>query len=279
MKVVLLAGGFGTRLSEETVQIPKPMVQIGPAPILTHIMMIYAAKGFDDFIIACGYKAEVVKEYFANFTVRHCDWRFRLHDGSAEPLQAYGPDWKVSVVDTGLHTMTGGRIKRLQPLLGDGPFMATYGDGVADLDVRKLLDYHRSHGKLATVTAVRPPARFGCLEIDRDRVTAFREKSQADAGWINGGYFVFEPQVVDYLAGDETILERAPLENLAADGQLMAYRHSGFWMPMDTLRDKQHLCSLWDGGKPPWRVWPPDQFAGITGAMNPTPPCRRKKVA
>ena len=262
MKTVLLAGGMGTRLAEETTIRPKPMVEIGGTPILCHIMSGYAAHGFRDFLVACGYKGDAIKEYFANYHVKHSNWYVHLRGGERVPLDGRVPDWRVWVVDTGMQTMTGGRIRRLRDLIGDEPFMATYGDGVADIDVSALVDFHRSHGKLATVTAVHPPARFGCLGLEGDVVRAFAEKPQVTDGWINGGFFVFEPGVFDYLTDDATVLERDPLERLAADGQLMAFRHDGFWQPMDTLRDKQVLESMWAAGQAPWKVWS-DNHDGI----------------
>jgi len=255
MKVVILAGGLGTRLSEETVVRPKPMVEIGGRPILWHIMQIYAAAGFDDFVIASGYKGEVIREYFHLFAVRHSDYRLRLRDGALEWLNERAPDWLVSMVDTGMTTMTGGRLRRLRPTLGDQTFMLTYGDGVGNIDIAALLAFHRAHGRLATVTAVRPPARFGGLTLDGDTVSEFSEKPQTGEGWINGGFFVFEPAIFDHLVDDETILERMPLERLSEQRQLMAYRHDGFWQPMDTLRDRQLLESLWASGAAPWKVW------------------------
>lgn len=254
MKVVILAGGRGTRLAEETAVRPKPMVEIGRHPILWHIMKIYAHHGFDDFLIACGYKGEIIKEYFHNFFILNSDYEIDLASGERNVVNGSGVDWKVGVVDTGMDTMTGGRILRLRPWIGDRTFMVTYGDGVADIDLRALLERHRDHGRLATVTAVRPPARFGGLDLDGDVVRNFTEKPQAGGGWINGGFFVFEPGVFDYLEGDDSILERAPLENLASDGELMAFRHRGFWQPMDTLRDKLNLESMWGDGAP-WKIW------------------------
>jgi glucose-1-phosphate cytidylyltransferase len=255
MKTIILAGGLGTRLSEETTLRPKPMVEIGGMPILLHILNIYHAHGFSDFIVACGYKGEIIKDFFANFQSRNTDWSIRLADGEKTLLRNRVPAWTVAPVDTGANTMTGGRIKQLQRIVGDSPFMVTYGDGVADIDIGKLVEHHRSHGKLATVTAVHPPARFGCLELDGDKVSAFAEKPQTSEGWINGGFFVFEPEVFDYLDGDECVLEKSPLERLARSGQLVAHKHDGFWQPMDTLRDKQLLEELWNAKRAPWKVW------------------------
>jgi len=252
MKVIILAGGLGTRLAEETSARPKPMVEIGGKPILWHIMNLYARHGFNDFLIACGYKGETIKEYFHNYAVHNSDLFLNLKDGTCQVANSLVPDWQVGVVDTGLNTLTGGRLRRLQSFLGNRTFLVTYGDGLANVDLKALVQFHRVHGKLATVTAVSPVARFGSLALNGDRVAAFAEKPQTGEGWINGGFFVFEPRVLDYLAGDQTALEREPLERLADDGQLMAYRHSGFWHPMDTLRDKQMLESLWASGKAPW---------------------------
>ena len=254
MKVIILAGGRGTRLSEETAMRPKPMVEIGGKPMLWHIMSIYANHGFKDFLVACGYKGEVIKEYFHNFFIRNSDYVIDLSDGSRQVVNENRIDWRIGVIDTGLGTMTGGRILRLRPLLGDETFMVTYGDGVGDVDIRALVAFHKTHGKLATVTAVHPPSRFGALVLDGDHVRDFSEKPQAEEGWINGGFFVFEPGVLDYLSDDDTILERGPLEQLAIDGQIVAFRHTGFWQPMDTLREKELLESLWASGKAPWRA-------------------------
>jgi glucose-1-phosphate cytidylyltransferase len=255
MKVVILAGGLGTRLAEETAVVPKPMVEIGGRPLLWHIMKIYAEQEFDEFVIALGYKGEIIKRYFFDFqaldgslTIDLATRRITSHDRPTG-------NWKIHLVETGLEAMTGGRVLKLQPLLQD-TFMLTYGDGVADIDLRKLLAFHRSHDLLATVTAVRPPARFGGLAFDASgRVTNFIEKPQIGEGWINGGFMIFEPGVFDYLKGDDSILERDGLEKLALDRQLMAYRHEGFWHAMDTLRDKRHLEQLWESGKAPWKLW------------------------
>jgi glucose-1-phosphate cytidylyltransferase len=255
MKTILLAGGLGTRLSEETVIKPKPMVEIGGMPILLHIMSLYAAHGFDQFVIACGYLGHVIKEYFCDYRIKHSDWVINLRTGDCQALRSVAPDWSIWAVDTGKHSMTGGRVRRLRSVVGNETFMVTYGDGLGDVDLTAVVDFHRRHGRLATVTAVHPPARFGCIELAGDQVIKFAEKPQTSEGWINGGFFVFEPGVFSYLDGDDTVLEREPLERLAQDGQLMAYQHDGFWQPMDTLRDKQMLEKLWDSGKAPWKVW------------------------
>lgn len=253
-KVVILAGGRGTRIAEETSTRPKPMVEIGGKPMIWHIMSIYASQGYREFLVACGYKGEFIKEYFRNAFLHNSDFEIDLKDGAVKVMNGSAIDWKVGLVDTGLDTMTGGRIRRLQPFVGNKTFMATYGDGLASIDIRALMEFHRKHGKTATVTAVRPPARFGGLVLDGDAVGTFSEKPQTGEGWINGGFFVFEPKVFDYLDSDDTILEREPLERLAADGELMAYKHEGFWQPMDTLREKELLESLWASGNPPWRT-------------------------
>jgi glucose-1-phosphate cytidylyltransferase len=250
MHVIILAGGRGTRLAEETSSRPKPMVEIGGRPILWHLMRFFAGYGHKQFLVACGYKGEMIKEYFRNISVHESDFMVDLRDGSMRTITGSRLDWQVGLIDTGLDTMTGGRLLRLRSLVGNETCMATYGDGLSDVDLRALLAFHRAHGRLATVTAVRPPARFGGLRIAEDRVEEFSEKPQA--GWINGGYFVFEPGVFDYLRGDDTILEREPLERLARDGQLMAYRHDGFFQPMDTLRERDLLESLWQAGAAPW---------------------------
>lgn len=254
IKTIILAGGLGTRLAEETVIKPKPMVEVGGHPILWHILNIYAASGYADFLIACGYKGEQIKEYFCNFHYRNCDITVDLRKGKLDLHSNRSPDWKVTLIDTGNETQTGGRVKRMKPFVG-GTFMMTYGDGVSDVNVRDLVNFHKSHGKLATLTAVRPPARFGGLAFEGDDVIEFSEKPQIGEGWINGGFMVLEPAVFDYIDGDETIFERGPLERLAKDRQLCAYRHPGFWQPMDTLREKHLLESLWQSGKAPWKVW------------------------
>ena len=251
MKVILLAGGYGTRLSEETATRPKPMVEVGGRPLLWHLMALYARHGFKDFLVACGYRGEMIKEYVRNLSIHTSDYVVDLADGSVEILKKSDLDWKVGAVDTGIETPTAGRILRLRSLVDGQRFMATYGDGLANVDLTALADFHRAHGKLATVTAVRPPARFGELILDGPLVREFKEKPQTRQGWINGGFFVFEPGVFDYL-DDSSSLERGPLERLAAEGQLMAFSHEGFWQPMDTLREKQLLESLWQSGKAPW---------------------------
>jgi glucose-1-phosphate cytidylyltransferase len=256
MKAVILAGGLGSRLSEETVLRPKPMVEVGGKPMLWHIMNIYAAHGVEEFIVALGYRGEVVKEYFLNFYAINNDLTVDLANGHTTIHQGRQPPWTVHLVDTGLHTETGGRVRRIEPWLKDDEtFLLTYGDGLADVDVRQLIAFHNAHGKLATVTTVRPPARFGGIEFDGDRVSHFMEKPQAGEGWINGGFFVLDRRVIQYIDGDETLWERQPMERLAADGQLMAFRHEGFWQPMDTLREKRHLEELWSSGRAPWKVW------------------------
>ncbi len=255
MRTIILAGGAGTRLAEETVLRPKPMVEIGGLPILCHIMSIYGAYGFKEFVVACGYKGEFIKDYFCNHRLRNSDVFVDLRAGKIDELNSRAPDWKVHLVDTGLSTQTGGRVKRCKPFINNETFMLTYGDGVGNVDVKKLVAFHKAHGKLATLTAVRPPARFGAIIFDGDRVDTFSEKPQVGEGWINGGYMVLEPRVLDYIDTEETIFERGPLERLAADGQLMAFKHDGFWQPMDTLREKQLLETLWQSGTAPWKVW------------------------
>ncbi|MCX6376198.1 MAG: glucose-1-phosphate cytidylyltransferase [Armatimonadetes bacterium] len=255
MKVVILAGGLGTRLSDMTDMVPKPMVPIGGHPMLWHIMNIYAAYGFNDFVVALGYKATLVKEYFMKYYSLNSDFTVDLACGRTEYLRNTPVNWKVTLVDTGINTMTGGRVARLREYLGSEPFMLTYGDGLADLDVKKLHEFHCRHGCLVTVTAVRPVARFGELDIQGDTVHSFKEKPQIAQGWINGGFFVVQPEFLDYIDGDSTILERAPLERAAADGQLMAFKHEGFWQCMDTMRDRNYLEDLWSAGNAPWKRW------------------------
>jgi glucose-1-phosphate cytidylyltransferase len=255
MKVGILAGGVGSRLAEETEIRPKPMVEVGGRPILWHIMKYYSAFDFNRFVVALGYKGEHIKRYMVDYchlyndvTVHQGQGRVEVHDGPRD-------DWTAELIDTGQGTNTGGRIKRLQPYLGDETFMLTWGDGVANVDLNRLLEFHKSHGKLATLTAVRPTARFGRLELDGNQIAEFSEKPQTGEGWINGAFFVLEPGIFDYIAGDDTQWEKEPLEELAKDGQLMAYLHEGFWQCMDTLREKQLLQSMWDGGNAPWKVW------------------------
>ena len=251
---MILAGGVGSRISEETTSRPKPMIEIGGRPILWHIMKIYAAHGITEFVICLGYKGYFIKEYFANYYLHASDVTFDLGSGGIEVHEATAEPWRVTLVDTGEETMTGGRLKRVLPYLGDEDFCFTYGDGVTDLDITELVKYHREQGTLATVTAVQPPGRFGALETDGDRVHAFVEKPHGDGSWINGGFFVLSPKVADYIDGDETVWEREPLERLARQHQLSAYRYTGFWQMMDTLRDKNLLEELWTLD-PPWRVW------------------------
>jgi len=255
MKTVILAGGAGTRLAEETDTRPKPMVEIGGRPILWHLMKQYAHYGLKEFVVALGYKGEVIKRYFLDYADLNGSLTLSIKERRVERHECHPEDWTISLMDTGIHTITGGRLKRLQQILCTGTFMMTYGDGLSDVDLGKLLQFHRSHGKLATITAVRPPARFGALEFDGDRVVRFTEKPQLGEGWINGGFFVLEPDVLDFIEGDATHWEREPLERLARDGQLMAYRHESFWQCMDTLRDVRLLESLWAGGRAPWKVW------------------------
>ncbi len=255
MKFVILAGGLGTRLSEETELRPKPMVEIGGRPILWHIMKHAAHYGLNEFFIACGYKGEIIKRYFLDYYTLDGSMTVDLASGRVDPYEKRTEDWRVHLVDTGLTTNTGGRVKRMQDYLSEATFMATYGDGVSDVDLQQLLAFHREHGKIATITAVRPPARYGSIEFEGDRVAQFIEKPQSGEGWINGGFLVLEPRVFDYLADDEDSLEHRVLTRLAAESQLMAYRHDGFWQCMDTLRDKHLLESLWQGDRAPWKVW------------------------
>ena len=257
MKTVILAGGFGTRISEQSHLIPKPMIEIGERPILWHIMKYYSAFGHNDFIICCGYKQYVIKEYFADYYLHTSDVTFdfssenkmTVHSNSSEP-------WKVTIVDTGLNTMTGGRIKRVRDYIGDETFLLTYGDGVADIDINRLINFHKEHGKTATITAVQPGGRFGMLDIrDDHQIISFKEKSKEDGGWINGGFMVLEPEVMNYISGDDSVFERQPMEKLTAEQQLMACRHDGFWQCMDTLRDKELLEKMWASGNAPWKAW------------------------
>jgi len=254
VKVIILAGGFGSRLSEYTESIPKPMVTIGGKPILWHIMSRYANFGHKDFYLALGYKAEIIKEYFLNYRSLNSDFTVDLSSGKVDPHQTDAADWRVTMVDTGLQSMTGGRVKRLQSFVGNEPFMLTYGDGVADIDLDALLKFHNSHGKMVTVSAVHPGARFGELMLDNGQVKSFQEKPQMGQGWINGGFFIIQPDFFDLIANDETILEREPLEKVAQMGELMAYKHDGFWQCMDTKRDRDMLEDLWQHGLALWKV-------------------------
>lgn len=255
MKAVILAGGLGTRLSEETQVKPKPMVEIGGKPILWHIMKIYAAHGINEFVICCGFKGYLIKEYFSNYFLHMSDVTFDMVNNRMEIHHQTAEPWRVTLVDTGESTMTGGRIKRIQSYLQDEDFCLTYGDGVSNVDVTALVAFHRSQKALCTLTAVQPPGRFGALALHGSKIFSFEEKPQGDGGWINGGFFVCSPRVLDYIEGDDTVWERQPLMALAKEGQLSAYLHEGFWQAMDTLRDKQHLESLWASKKAPWEVW------------------------
>lgn len=257
MKAVILAGGLGTRISEESVVRPKPMVEIGGQPILWHIMKIYLAHGISDFVICCGYKSHVIKQFFRDYALASSDVTFDMRDGTIRMHRASAEPWRVTLVETGQDTMTGGRIRRVADYLDDGPFCCTYGDGVSDVDITGSIAFHRSHGLLATVTAVRPPGRFGAFTLYEGdaRVPAFKEKPDGDGAWINGGYFVLDRKVIDLIDGDDTVWERGPMEALAAQGQMAAWRHAGFWQPMDTLRDKQLLESQWDSGRAAWKKW------------------------
>lgn len=256
MKVVILAGGLGTRLSEETVVRPKPMVEIGGKPILWHIMKQYSRYGFNDFIICLGFKGYVIKEYFSNYFLHMSDVTYDMRNNTMEVHQQYAEPWKVTLVDTGMDSMTGGRLKRVSSYVENETFMLTYGDGVSDVNIQELVSYHQRCGRLATVTSVQPPGRFGVLDLsDKNQVIGFQEKPKGDGALISGGFFVFEPEVLARLENDSTVLEKEPLQSLAADSQLVAYRHDGFWQPMDTLRDKNYLEELWLTGKAPWKTW------------------------
>lgn len=256
MKVVILAGGFGTRISEESHMKPKPMIEIGGKPILWHIMKIYSHYGYHDFIICLGYKGYIIKEYFSNYFLHASNVTFDMKQNTMKIHERYAEPWKVTLIDTGAETMTGGRIKRVARYIGDETFMLTYGDGVSNVNIADLVRYHMSNGKAATVTATQPSGRFGSLSIQAgELVDSFQEKPAGDGSWINGGFFVLEPKVLSTISGDATLFEREPLESLARSGQLVAYKHRGFWQPMDTLRDKNHLEELWNSGKAPWKVW------------------------
>ena len=255
MKVALLAGGLGTRLAEETEVKPKPMVEIGGKPILWHIMMHYSHYGFNNFAIALGYKGEVIKKYMVDYCSLNSNLTVDFQTGAVTMQGGHRPDWIVDLVDTGMNTLTGGRIKRLAPHIGNETFMATYGDGVSDVNLQDLLVFHKSHGKLVTLTVVHPPARFGHLELDDNQVIEFSEKPQTREGWINSGFFVLEPEIFDYIDSDETYWEKEPLERLAKEGQVMAYKHTSFWQCMDTIRDKKLLETLWQTGNAPWKMW------------------------
>jgi glucose-1-phosphate cytidylyltransferase len=254
-KAVILAGGLGTRLAEETETRPKPLIEIGGRPILWHIMKIYSKFGINEFIICLGYKGHLIKDFFAHYHRHMSDVTFDMLDGTMKVHDARVEPWRVTLIDTGSDTMTGGRIKRVRDYIGSEPFCLTYGDGVADIQIDALIAFHQSHGKLATVSAVRPPGRFGALELQEDRVNSFIEKPIGDGGYINGGFFVLSPSVADYIADDSTVWEQDPMQRLADAGELRAYRHSGFWHPMDTLRDKRYLEELWVSGRAPWKMW------------------------
>jgi glucose-1-phosphate cytidylyltransferase len=257
LKAVILAGGYGTRLSEETSIKPKPMVEIGSKPILWHIMKIYSAHGINDFVICCGYKGYVIKEYFANYFLHSCDVTFSLRDNGMTVHQNSAEPWQVTLVDTGEHSMTGGRLQRVKEHVSNETFCFTYGDGVADIDIASLIQFHKEQGTLATLTAAQPPGRFGAFTMkhDENRISAFHEKPDGDGAWVNAGFFVLEPGVFDYIDGDETTWEKEPMERLAQEGEMSAYKHNGFWQPMDTLRDKHFLESMWQDNKAPWKLW------------------------
>ncbi len=255
MKAVILAGGLGTRISEETTVKPKPMIEIGGRPILWHILKSYSSHGVNEFIICCGYKGYIIKEYFANYFLHMSDVTFDMSNNSMQVHHKKAEPWKVTLVDTGETTQTGGRLKRVKDYVGDADFCMTYGDGVGNVDIAKSIEFHKQHGKLATMTATQPPGRFGALDLQGSEVKNFLEKPHGDGGWINGGFFVLSPKVLDLIDGDETLWEKAPLENLAKSGNLQAFMHKGFWQPMDTLRDKTQLEELWASGQAPWKVW------------------------
>ncbi|OQX20366.1 MAG: glucose-1-phosphate cytidylyltransferase [Candidatus Altiarchaeales archaeon A3] len=255
MKAVILAGGFGTRLSEETDLKPKPMVEIGGKPILWHIMKIYSCYGINDFVICLGYKGYMIKEWFANYFLHNSDVTIKLKNNELKVHNTQTEDWTVSLIDTGLNAQTGGRLKRVKDYISNETFMFTYGDGIADINIKELIKFHKNNRKLATMTSVQPPGRFGAIELKENKIISFHEKPAGDNAWINGGFFVLEPEVINYIKNDETIWEREPLENLAKEGQLMAYKHKGFWKPMDTLRDNRELNSLWESKKALWKIW------------------------
>jgi len=256
MKVVILAGGFGTRLSEETDLKPKPMVEIGGKPILWHIMKSYSSYGFNDFIILLGYKGYTIKEFFSNYFLHQSDVTIDLSDNSMEVHQNQSEPWKVTLLDTGLNTMTGGRIKQARQYIGNDDFLLTYGDGLSDVNILALIDFHKMHNKTITMTAVQPDGRYGALDIrENDSIASFNEKPKGDGSWINGGFFVCQPEILDHIGADDTVFEQEPLTNLAKNNQIMAFKHEGFWQSMDTLRDKKILCNLWDSGDAPWKTW------------------------
>ena len=255
MKAVILAGGFGTRISEETQVKPKPLIEIGGMPLLWHIMKIFSHYGINDFVICCGYKGFMIKEYFANYSLHKSNITFNLKENSTHVHSSNVEPWKITLVDTGLNTMTGGRLKKVKEFLDDESFCFTYGDGLSDINLKELIDFHKNQNTLATVTGVRPPGRFGAMSISNNKVTKFQEKPEGDGDWINGGFFVLEPKIFDYLTDDKTIWEREPLEKLSSDNQLSSYLHSGFWQPVDTLRDKNNLEELWKSNKAPWKKW------------------------